>query len=73
MARIVLVTGGNRGIGLGVVRHVVEAGDIALLGARNIEQARDQADATEQVAAAAGDRGRVEVVPLDVNDPDSVK
>jgi NAD(P)-dependent dehydrogenase (short-subunit alcohol dehydrogenase family) len=73
MARIVLVTGGNRGIGLGVVRHIVEAGDIALLGARNIEQARDEADATEQVAAAAGDRGRVEVVPLDVNDPDSVK
>jgi NAD(P)-dependent dehydrogenase (short-subunit alcohol dehydrogenase family) len=73
MARIVLVTGGNRGIGLGVVRHVVEVGDIALLGARNIEQARDEADATEQVAAAAGDRGRVEVVPLDVNDPDNVK
>jgi NAD(P)-dependent dehydrogenase (short-subunit alcohol dehydrogenase family) len=73
MARIILVTGGNRGIGLGVVRHVVEAGDIALLAARNIEHARDEADATEQVAAAAGDRGRVEVVPLDVNDPDSVK
>ena len=73
MARIVLVTGGNRGIGLGVVRHVVAAGDIALLGARNVEQAREEADATDQAAAAAGHRGHVEVVPLDVTDPETIK
>ena len=63
MARIVLVTGGNRGIGREVVRQVVEGGDTALLGARNIVQARE-------VAATLGDgAGRCEIVPLDVADP----
>jgi len=73
MARIILVTGGNRGIGLGVVGHIVEAGDVALMGARNVDRAREEADATEQAAAAAGADGRVEVVPLDVDDADSIK
>jgi NAD(P)-dependent dehydrogenase (short-subunit alcohol dehydrogenase family) len=66
MARIVLVTGGNRGIGREVVRQAAAAGDIALLGARNIVQARE-------VAAALGDgSGRVEIVPLDVADSSSI-
>ncbi|HSK98553.1 MAG TPA: SDR family NAD(P)-dependent oxidoreductase [Euzebyales bacterium] len=73
MARIILVTGGNRGIGLGVVRHIVEAGALALLGARNIERARAEADATDEAVAAGGGDGRVEVVPLDVTDGESIK
>jgi NAD(P)-dependent dehydrogenase (short-subunit alcohol dehydrogenase family) len=73
MARVVLVTGANRGIGREIVRQVVAAGDMALLSARNVTQAREQADAEEQAAAVAGHGGRVEVVPLDVADPDSVE
>jgi NAD(P)-dependent dehydrogenase (short-subunit alcohol dehydrogenase family) len=72
MVRVVLVTGANRGLGREVVRQVVEAGDVALLSARNVDQAREQADLEEQAAAAAGHGGRVEVVPLDVADPASV-
>lgn len=71
MARIILVTGGNRGIGLGVVQLAVHAGDVALMGARNVERGRDAADAIDQAAAEAP--GRVEVVPLDVTEPDSIK
>ena len=72
MARIVLVTGGNRGIGREVVRQVAQRGDVALLGARDVERARGEADAADQVATAADHGGRVEAVPLDVTDPDSV-
>jgi NAD(P)-dependent dehydrogenase (short-subunit alcohol dehydrogenase family) len=63
MARIVLVTGGNRGIGREVVHQVVAAGDIALLGARNVVQAREVATSLADAA------GRCEIVPLDVADP----
>jgi NAD(P)-dependent dehydrogenase (short-subunit alcohol dehydrogenase family) len=72
MSRVVLVTGANRGIGREIVQQVVDAGDVALLGARDIDRARDAADAIEQVAAAAGSKGQVEVVPLDVTDQASV-
>ena len=63
MARIVLVTGGNRGIGREVVRQVVAAGGTALLGARNVVQAREVATGLTDGA------GRCEIVPLDVADP----
>ncbi|MBW3604472.1 MAG: SDR family NAD(P)-dependent oxidoreductase [Actinobacteria bacterium] len=62
MARIILITGGNRGIGREVVRQTAAVGDIALLGARNVMQARE-------VATALADQpGRIEIVPLDVTD-----
>jgi NAD(P)-dependent dehydrogenase (short-subunit alcohol dehydrogenase family) len=73
MARVVLVTGANRGIGREVVRQVVDAGDVALLSARNVDQAREQADMEDEAVAVAGHGGRVEVVPLDVTEPDSIK
>lgn len=63
MARIVLVTGGNRGIGRDCVRQVAAGGDVALLGARNVMQAREVA------TAFADEPGRIEIVPLDVTDP----
>ena len=66
MARIVLVTGGNRGIGREVVRQVAHAGDLALLSARNVVQAREVATALADAA------GRVEIVPMDVSDPGSI-
>ena len=66
MARIALVTGGNRGIGRELVAQLSAAGDTALLGARNIVGARDVA------TALADNAGRVEIVPLDVADPASI-
>lgn len=72
MPRIVLVTGANRGIGREVVRQVARRGDVALLGARTLDQAVREADGIEQAVQAAGGDGRVDVVPLDVADADSV-
>jgi NAD(P)-dependent dehydrogenase (short-subunit alcohol dehydrogenase family) len=66
MARIALVTGGNRGIGRELVAQLSAAGDTALLGARNIVGAREVATALADAA------GRVEIVPLDVADPASI-
>lgn len=66
MTRIVLVTGGNRGIGREVVRQIAQAGDLALLSARNVVQAREVATALADAA------GRVEIVPMDVGDPASI-
>lgn len=66
MARIILITGGNRGIGREVVHRTAAAGDIALLGARNVMQARE-------VATALADQpGRIEIVPLDITDPTGI-
>ncbi len=66
MARLVLITGGNRGIGRELVRQTVAVGDTALLGARNVTQAREVA------AALADENGRVEIVPLDVTEPKTI-
>ena len=61
--RIVLVTGGTRGIGRAVVEGVARAGHIALLGARKLEQGR---------AVAQGLTGDVYPIELDVTDEQSI-
>lgn len=63
MPRVILITGGNRGVGRELVRQVAGVGDIALLGTRNVVQARDVATELADLS------GRVEIVPLDVTDP----
>jgi NAD(P)-dependent dehydrogenase (short-subunit alcohol dehydrogenase family) len=60
MARIVVVTGGNRGIGLEVVRQLAARGDTVVLGSR--ESANGE-------RAAAGIDGEVLPWRLDVTDP----
>lgn len=61
---IVLVTGGNRGIGLAVVRALADDGHDVLLGSRDLEAG--QREATELLSAA----GRVTAIELDVTRPD---
>ena len=61
--RVALVSGGNRGIGLEIVRQLAEMGLTVVLGSRDREQGR---------AAAAGLSGSVVVRQLDVADPESV-
>ena len=61
--RVALVSGGNRGIGLEIVRQLAERGLTVVLGSRDREQGR---------AAAAGLSGSVVVRQLDVADPESV-
>ena len=61
--RVALVSGGNRGIGLEIVRQLAERGLTVVLGSRDGEQGR---------AAAAGLSGSVVVRQLDVADPESV-
>ncbi len=70
MARIVLVTGANRGIGREVARQLAIRGDTVVL------TARDQAKAERAAAELAAD-GAVEAAPLprqlDVTDVDSIQ
>ncbi len=59
-APVVLVTGGNRGIGLEACRALAARGARVLLGARDLEDGR---------RAAAGIGADAEAVALDVTDP----
>jgi NAD(P)-dependent dehydrogenase (short-subunit alcohol dehydrogenase family) len=61
--RVALVSGGNRGIGLEIVRQLAERGITTILGSRDEENGR---------AAAAGLSGNVVVHQLDVSDEESV-
>jgi len=65
-ARVVLITGANRGIGLEVCRQLASRGHRVILTARD----RSQADASARAVQPAGD-----VVPavLDVTDPRSIQ
>ncbi|ASW54331.1 SDR family NAD(P)-dependent oxidoreductase [Plantactinospora sp. KBS50] len=65
-ARVALVSGGNRGIGLGVVRRLAERGMRVVLGTRS----RESGQAAVEVLGDVADR--VAVRQLDVTDPDSV-
>src|SRR5919199_6712374 len=62
--RVALVSGGNRGIGLEIVRQLAERGITVILGSRDEEQGR---------AAAEGLSGDVVVRQLDVADEKSVE
>lgn len=62
-----IVTGANRGIGLGLVRH------LAARGGAVIAATRDPDRAIELAALAAGAGGRVRLVACDVGDGDSVR
>ncbi|MFC4425258.1 SDR family oxidoreductase [Deinococcus navajonensis] len=66
-ARIALVTGGNRGIGLEVCRQLARQGLHVLLAARNPAQGEAAATAIRQ------EGGQVTVEPLDVQDESSVQ
>ncbi|HEX4360563.1 MAG TPA: SDR family NAD(P)-dependent oxidoreductase [Pseudonocardia sp.] len=65
-ARVVVVTGANRGLGLEVVRQSAAAGDTVLLGSR------DAAAAERAAAGLASGSGRVVPVELDVTDADGL-
>jgi len=62
--RVALVSGGNRGIGLGVCRRLAEEGLTVILGSRDEERGRE---------AAEGLPGGVAVRQLDVADAGSVE
>ena len=62
-ARVALVTGGNRGLGLELCRQLAAAGNTVLLGSRNV---------TKGEAAASGiEGGNVHVIQLDVSRTDT--
>jgi len=64
MQRIILVTGGNRGIGLGICQGLARSGHQVLLGSRDLEKGR--------IVSATID-GDVQAVPLDMNDLTSMQ
>src|ERR671919_734999 len=63
MQRITLVTGANRGLGLGVVRAVARRGETVVAGCR---------DTARGVEAVGGIDGNVQVMKLDVTDPGTI-
>lgn len=68
VARVALVTGGNRGIGAAIGRGLAELGFLVALGSRN-----PQAGAAELGEFSPAARDRAIVVQLDVTDEESVR
>jgi NAD(P)-dependent dehydrogenase (short-subunit alcohol dehydrogenase family) len=65
--RIALVTGGNKGIGLEIVRNLAGAGCIVLLGARNVERGQE---AVRQLKKAG--RDGVHFLAIDVTRQETI-
>ena len=65
--RIALVTGGNKGIGLELVRNLSRAGCIVLLGSRNAERGKQAVRALEQSGLSD-----IQLIEIDVAKQDSV-
>ncbi|MFD1470888.1 SDR family NAD(P)-dependent oxidoreductase [Companilactobacillus mishanensis] len=63
---ITLVTGGNRGMGLEIVRELAKAGQTVILGSRNLSKGQEAVKKLVDEGIQAG------VVELDVNNPESV-
>ncbi|MGB1285775.1 MAG: SDR family oxidoreductase [Aggregatilineales bacterium] len=68
MTQHILITGANRGIGLGMVRQFLVKDDNNIVFAT----ARKPDDATDLNALAEEYAGRVHIIQLDINDSDSV-
>ena len=68
MPPAVLVTGGNKGIGLAIVQGLVEKGYTVFLGSRDV----GRGEAAKELIGEAG-KELVKVVQLDVSADDSVK
>lgn len=65
--RVALVSGGNRGIGLAVVRGLAASGLIVVMGSR------DRASGEAAQRTTGGSAGEIRVEGLDVTDPASIK
>ena len=61
--QIALVTGGNRGLGLELCRHLASNGATVLLGARDVAKGEAAAEALD---------GNVRCIPLDLAEPASI-
>lgn len=64
--RIALVTGGNRGIGLGIVEGLVNNGYFVILGSRNIEAGKLAVEYLDDLNAS------IDLMQLDVSDPENI-
>lgn len=64
--RIALVTGGNRGIGLGIVEGLVQNGYFVILGSRNIEAGKLAVEYLDDLNAS------IDLMQLDVSDPENI-
>ena len=62
----ILITGADRGIGLGLVRHYLERGESVVATSRRIEPSRELADLAETCTE------RVRLMSLDVVDEESI-
>jgi NAD(P)-dependent dehydrogenase (short-subunit alcohol dehydrogenase family) len=66
MKRTALVTGGNRGIGLAIVRQLAERGHVVLLGSRDLQAGEAAARSLH------GGKRDVEAVRVDLADPGGI-
>jgi len=65
--KVALVTGGNRGIGLGIVEGLVREGFQVIMGSRNLDTGRLAIDFLEELSE------KVDLMQLDVTDLTNIK
>ncbi|EEB91889.1 hypothetical protein MPER_09682, partial [Moniliophthora perniciosa FA553] len=71
--KVVIVTGGNRGVGYSTIQHLLRGGAKVYMGARNEKKAQEAIESLKEDPSWKDKGGEVVWLKLDLSDPREAK